>query len=239
MPNYVKNQIEVIGDRKQIDELLKNVSSKDRCFDFEKISPMPESLRIDSGSTNDRNYAIFLYEEKIDDSPLKGYLSYPWVKKEGITTLEEVYEYFKTKAPDGQIYNRNIAKQMHENIQKYGAKDWYDWSCNNWGTKWNASDSTIDENIITFETAWATPVPIIEKLSIDYPNLEFVVSYADEDIGSNCGIYKMKNGNIISDEKGDIVFACEMWGYDPADYDDSYRRDKTIDTILDKKEINE
>lgn len=236
MPNYVYNQIEIKGDQKEINDLLKNVASEENSFDFEKISPMPDSLRIDSGSTNDRNYAIYLYEEKIDDEPLKEYLSYHWVKNLGINTLEQLYEYLVNNGQNGQYYSRKMGKQIHENIKNYGAKDWYEWCCDNWGTKWNSGEPQVNGNIITFETAWSTPVPIIEKLSITYPNLEFTVKYADEDIGSNCGTYTMKNGDVLFEEEGDVVFACEMWGYDLVDYDESYRRDKTIDSIIDKND---
>lgn len=233
MPNYVYNQIEIQGDQKEIDDLLKNVASDKNYFDFEKIIPIPGSLKIDSGTISDRIYAIYLYENKIDEDPLKEYLSYSFIKNEGITTLEEVYDYFVKKV---NYYNRDMCKQIHDNMEKYGSKDWYEWSCKNWGTKWNSSESDVIGNFITFQTACSTPSPIIEKLSIDYPNLEFIVKYADEDIGgSNCGTYIMKNGGVIFEEGGDIVFSCELWGYDPAEYE-SYRRDKTIDSIINKND---
>lgn len=52
---------------------------------------------------------------------------------------------------------------------KYGENNWYDWSVKNWGTKWNAySFKLISRNDnavhIQFDTAWAPPTPIFEKL---------------------------------------------------------------------------
>ena len=52
---------------------------------------------------------------------------------------------------------------------EFGADNWYRWSCDNWGTKWNACRTKIervyDEEVtIVFETAWCTPSPIIKKL---------------------------------------------------------------------------
>ncbi len=42
--------------------------------------------------------------------------------------------------------------------------NWYDWSIKNWGTKWNACDSYVDECYISFSTAWSLPEPVIRKL---------------------------------------------------------------------------
>lgn len=72
-------------------------------------------------------------------------------------------------------------------------------------------------------------------MSKKYPTISFTINYADEDIGSNCGTYKLQNGNLLENIKGDTVFACEMWGYDPADYDEAYARDKRIDEIIEEK----
>lgn len=76
----------------------------------------------------------------------------------------------------------------------YGSYDWYNWNCENWGTKWNAYNTAITENSpflteIEFDTAWSTPDPIIKALSVKYPNCVFEVIYADEDWGSNSGNY--------------------------------------------------
>ena len=35
---------------------------------------------------------------------------------------------------------------------------WYDWRVENWGTKWNCSDVSINGNSIEFLTAWS-PCP--------------------------------------------------------------------------------
>lgn len=41
------------------------------------------------------------------------------------------------------------------------------------------------------------------ELSKQYPNSEISVDYADEDIGSNCGSYVLKNGELINKSCGD------------------------------------
>lgn len=67
--------------------------------------------------------------------------------------------------------------------------DWYTWHNKYWGTKWNAYDAhtIIGKSYVTFifNTAWAAPYPVIEKLFL--LGYDFDYRYADEDIGNNCG----------------------------------------------------
>lgn len=72
-----------------------------------------------------------------------------------------------------------------------------DWNRDNWGTKWNAYSQTIEDDSLTFDTAWSHPTPVIEALSRKFPENEIFVQYADEDLGSNCGEYIIKNGETI------------------------------------------
>ena len=64
--------------------------------------------------------------------------------------------------PDWQI------EQSKELIEKYGHDNWYSWSIDKWGTKWNAVESEVSqtENVLTysFNTAWDAPRQIVETL---------------------------------------------------------------------------
>lgn len=81
-----------------------------------------------------------------------------------------------------------------------GCCDWYEWSCKNWGTKWNSYEPFAgDKHQIIFETAWCTPIPVILALSKKYPDLKITTYYADEDIGNNCGYYVAHKGKCIED----------------------------------------
>jgi hypothetical protein len=231
MPNYVINTIKIEGEQSIIDELMFSVKSDESNFDFEKIIPSPESMKIESGTNTDISLAIYEFEKTGSDIRLVNYLSYPWVKTENITNTSELCEYIKKC----NRYSKELGRLAYENIIQYGCKDWYEWNCKYWGTKWNSSDSSSCGNTISFQTAWSTPYPVIEELSKKYPTISFTINYADEDIGSNCGTYKLQNGNLLENIKGDTVFACEMWGYDPADYDEAYARDKRIDEIIEEK----
>lgn len=117
------------------------------------------------------------------------------------------------------IFRGDLGQKEHE---LYGENNWYDWSVKNWGTKWNACYSIIDadENIITFQTAWSAPFPIIDKLLEKLPDISFVFEFAGEDLGYNCGELVVENGEYAEEYWPDRgteeaeKFACEVWGYD-------------------------
>ena len=73
--------------------------------------------------------------------------------------------------------------------------NWYSWHIDYWGTKWGAYDgyTLIGKSWIkfVFSTAWSLAYPIISKLALMGYNFE--VKYADEDLGSNCGIITYSN----------------------------------------------
>ena len=125
------------------------------------------------------------------------------------------------------------------NIQEYGSADWYDWRCKHWGTKWNACCSVLGresvcavdfldskETVLTtvsFETAWSAPFEVLDALSKMHPELKILLEYADEDLGSNCGVVLYKNGEAIDGflpetYKEGIELALAIKGYSPKDY---------------------
>lgn len=79
-------------------------------------------------------------------------------------------------------------------------KDELPWHVQNWGTKWDAYAIVVDEDFITFATAWSTPWPIWEALAEhfkDMQNIQLVIEYADEDAGGNCGIAVYEGGKQL------------------------------------------
>lgn len=84
------------------------------------------------------------------------------------------------------------------NILKYGSVNWYDWSCNNWGTKWDAiqEEGSPEDGELIFLTAWSEPIKVIEKLFYKYPNAKIEWKYIGE-----CNEYE---GKYYSDGKGNV-----------------------------------
>ena len=80
-----------------------------------------------------------------------------------------------------------------EEQMKFKTNDWYSWNNRHWGTKWDVAVSnedtypeteiqidTPDHLVYSFNTAWSPPVPAVEKLSEQYPNLTFDLEYQEE-----------------------------------------------------------
>ena len=93
-------------------------------------------------------------------------------KKEQLKTLKTM---LKSKDNDFDFNNivpmpKNIFRGLlgREEEEKYGKNNWYHWSIDNWGTKWNSVDTTVEENGSTlsynFMTAWDCPREIVNAL---------------------------------------------------------------------------
>ena len=56
MPNYVQNILNIEGDKKEVDRVLKAVSNAYRAFDFERLIPMSRELEIEAGTRTQRGF---------------------------------------------------------------------------------------------------------------------------------------------------------------------------------------
>ena len=65
--------------------------------------------------------------------------------------------------------------------------NWYDWCCNNWGTKWDVDcqDYIIEDDYMefSFNSAWAPPVAWLEKVASLFPDLHFSLKYDEPGVG--------------------------------------------------------
>lgn len=138
--------------------------------------------------------------------------------------LDEIREYVKG---ENGIFDFNKIVPMPEAVyasmdeRSTGVPLWYDWSVENWGTKWNCYEIEHCHTGFQFWTAWSTPLPALESLSDAFPDVTITVKFADEDTGGgNCGSYILQGGSVQGFEEGDYEFACELWGYEPVEEED-------------------
>lgn len=192
MPNHIMNILVVAGAASSITSMLEKLKSDDNPIDFDKILPMPKELH------------------KVI-SPVR---------------IISQAEYDRVKDTDEQT---GITQEMSDDYKKrFGSDNWYDWALKNWGTKWGSYEASveIDDNGETatfeFQTAWSSGASAIIHLSKQYPDLSFKLSFADEDAGSNVGIFYIANGIIFSDEtpktdKKSMELYFECWRIEPGE----------------------
>ena len=247
MPNWVTNKVKFKSRGKEIIDKISSTDNDEEYVDFNKIIPRPKTLNITSGG-NDRyamQYALLKMSvskfkktiKRLEEIPTSFYGNYFAKiynhKRYTLAELEEVAKEFKKKIKDkdpldevdykelGVKNLKDLGNVYINNILQYGADSWYDWCCENWGTKWNATNTYIvDDTEIEFSTAWSCPVNIFKELSRQFSGVEIVVEFADEDIGTNCGKITFLNGEIEEyiDMDGDTDFALEVCGYDKEEY---------------------
>jgi hypothetical protein len=136
-------------------------------------------------------------------------------------TMEVLYptpaELLEMTAPvmwRGEADDEEGKKEFEENAkaikEKYGHEDWYNWRVSNWGTKWDASDSYVDERdgeslSINYTTAWGPNDNWVKYASEQFPKLKFYLSYEEAGCGF-CGILMCEDGEVTSEDSGDLLW---------------------------------
>jgi len=99
----------------------------------------------------------------------------------------------------GENFNERVAAREEANREKFGFSDWYEWSVNNWGTKWDISSDDSeptkqDDNsiMLSFNTAWSPPVGFYEKMT-DL-GFDVIAYYLEEGMGF-VGKYTREDGD--------------------------------------------
>lgn len=124
-----------------------------------------------------------------------------------------------TTSPTPKDVSKEEQKRL---IEKYGATNWYDWHCANWGVKWDASESGFYKNgddwMVSFQTPWGPPIEFLQALSKTFKEFQFELQYADEGYGQQpLGEAVLNDGSVFYDgpEEGTAqaeAFAECVWG---------------------------
>jgi len=219
MPNLMCNHLIIHGERAV--EIMRSVlveSEETDCgyeFDFEKIVPMPEELNMPVSLLTENCARLYIngmveYCEgykKYSELFKKAYNGdyFALTEDEQNTLMDEALTwknpethepYFKNKA---EVYG--CGKKALDNYATYGTVDSYDWREYNWGTKWNAYETQINDlekADIYFNTAGSQATQIIKALSEKYPDHKFEYEYAEDRAGGYAGFYDYENGIAVS-----------------------------------------
>lgn len=193
MPNWVQSYINFDGNKYDIDKVFDKIkclnnNDRDNVFDFNRLVPMPKSLNIECSSRSNLAYAFYMLA-KYDTIPHSVHMD-----------KETVLERIKDEDDKSKIELLKLGKQIKDNVDKYGASDWYIWCVKNWGTKWNACEASRNNSSLYFQTAWSWPEHIMYKLAelCHRYNVDFSGKWADEDCGNNTGEFYTEDGNCIT-----------------------------------------
>lgn len=222
MPNNIQNRLVVTANsNEELNAFLVAIKGDEKIdgeyplIDFNKIIPMPKALR-DTEASSRTDDAIYYYLVKTNQTEMVSRI----LRYSDVYTMDRFADKSETEL-NGLFA---IGKKYVDIFKECGAKDWYDWSCANWGTKWNAYNTfleTIDEYsvVLSFQTAWCGVPQIIEKLTEMFPTIIFDYKYADEDMGQNCGEGYGEDGEFSfqmllggSEEAIEAYALC--WDYD-------------------------
>jgi len=180
MPNWVSCELKITGNDKEINRFIKFAKSKNKLLDMNKFIPYP------------KKYSILDKLAKKSEKIRKRILDYIIKCVRKITEKEYAYLTLDIK---NELFNYFPIKKDGYN------SGGYEWCVNNWGTKWNFSNTCIrlrDKNFIhySFQTPWNIPEPVLLKMSKLFPELTFNL-FADEEGGFFVLDIEYQNGKIM------------------------------------------
>ena len=190
MPNWVMNELTCIFQTSEELQLFKSKVDEENFYN--SFFPMPEILQGTQSPDISVEKLILEYNEKTN------------LKAMGLT------EIIKSNHP---LYS-GVAEQALKNQQAYiatGYTNWYDWSIDNWGVKWDASALKVKELsdfntvIYSFNSPWDTPEHFVIELSKLYPD----------------ACFEMVSGSIENDTH--YEFTCENGKFEETCSYDTFR----------------
>jgi hypothetical protein len=236
MPNWVFNTMTVSGTKKDL------IAFRDKA---RKLSP--------HGITEDG-----VLEYKDDNASEISFWNF--VEPENKSSYFGASEY----KPEG--YDKLSSEEQFAISMKHESDGWYDWNVREWGTKWDACDTSLDDNTegkgpflnYNFQTAWSIPEPVFTAIVRQHPELSFDFSCEEEqgwgaDYTSSDGDDVDENGVLtkslilvkewdIPDSHADYVDRDrECWACDNGDpdelYEDCPRPEKDFVVVVERRYI--
>ena len=202
MPNWCQNNLVITGDPQMLDTI------QEIKFDFNKILPPPQDLVDDTAPYCAKCKKPYT-KRQLRTIPKIGRLGNETCKKcnvrnniggrLGSTLLDKDTDIFEGLNAE----EKKLAKLW---IKKHGTASWYEWNCNTWYTKWNASNVEIkredDTTLLAyFSTAWGPPHPIFEELAKKY-NTVIMLEW-DIELGNGKGIMRIDKDGTKEISRGD------------------------------------
>lgn len=240
MPDWTEQNIYTRNkeDLEKIRKEFTNISDGEEFLDFNKIIPMPESLKYTQSPNDIEHIAYFLspdgkeLEEKEIESKINDFirtLNDPTIKeakdmyqknynfetmekekvsvipliekflkdkeafKEGKERVEEFKEWCEKEKIEANLYN--YGKKMLTDKLMYNETNWYDWACNNWGTKWDIDKTYWEDKMLSFQTAWSPALPIYVAIS-NKLQIDIFAEWFEEQFTEWAGVMQIEKGKV-------------------------------------------
>jgi hypothetical protein len=181
-------------------------------FDFETVIPRPKIYdEIEASSLTSQ--AIEAITGVADD---KFGFRQSWT--------DEQRQRYQQTLDNLKVEQLEAGRKALQAIEEHGAPTWYEWSIENWGCKWNSYDFVLvtdepGELVFRFDTAWSTPVPVLETLAAMHPDLAFTTDSFDE-----CWNFAA-HGEASEGVFSEVVFEADKDAYEKA-YGSPYEEDE-------------
>lgn len=221
MPNHVTNKIEITSANAK--EALEFMQSADRQFNFNNMILMPESLNVESGSRTDAALAYALtggLKSELTSAQIEKYFEDGFFDTKSEVAARNLANARRTIEDNYSTPEKlmHLGQQIISNVEQYGYKTWYEWAIPNWGTKWNAYEVDVEDNTVSFDTAWNSPEPVLAAWIAKF-NLTCTVKAFDE--GHNFWFIKRYENGVLVDTRDTLKEDCdslckELKGYDPS-----------------------
>ena len=145
----------------------------------------------------------------------------------------------QVRAGDGDLFQfiKPMPEELRDTTSPDDSPNWYDWSVDNWGTKWDACNMSWhqhDDHTVSFDfdTAWSPPIAVYYELmeqgfEVEAYYVEYGMMFAGE---WHCDADGEVSGEHIDDisegvtpdldEAFDITATLEEWRLEEAEYEE-------------------
>jgi len=105
-------------------------------------------------------------------------------------------------------YDDSSAQKLGELLGESRISGGYNWESKNWGVKWGGCDTELvhkEDNFLQYEfnTAWGPPIDFLHKISDDWSNLSFKLSYEEPGMGF-AGEAGWDDGCLVYEEEHEV-----------------------------------
>lgn len=188
MPNYCTNELNILGNEESVRRFIEQAERQHKYLERSESGEMVEG------------YAVGL---------LWNFVTPP-------EEIQNEKDYFSEARMTG--------------FSKLPENNWYEWNYAHWGTKWDVTksgawdDLTLSDNFhshgdglascwLEFDTAWSPPLPVVQAMAEQYPDLTIVMYY--HEMGADFqGKVSYKNGALVERFDGECDHDWYLNKYD-------------------------